>query len=104
MELIAGVPVLVAAIVIVFQLLVVGYCTSLADGAAEAGALAAAGGKPVAPAVRAALPDWAGDRLELERDGGMLSVGLRAPSPLEAFGAPLEVRSSAWARTPAGDG
>ncbi len=104
LELVAGVPVLLAATAVVFQLLVLGYCSSLADGAAEAGALAAAAGRPVGPAVRSALPGWADGRLELDRDGERLSVGLRAPSPLEAIGAPLEVRSGAWVRTPAGDG
>ncbi len=103
MELLAGLPALVAAAGIVFQLLVLGYCSSLADGAAEAGALAAAAGRPVAPAVRAALPGWAADRVQLDRAGQRLGVKLTAPSPLEALGAPLAVGSSAWVRA-AGSG
>jgi hypothetical protein len=102
-ELVAGVPVVLAAATIVFQLLALGYCSSLADGAVEAGALAAAAGRPVAPAVRAALPGWARDRLELDRDREQLRVGIAAPSPLEVVGARLAVGSSAWVRTP-GDG
>jgi hypothetical protein len=101
-ELVAGVPVVLAAGAIVFQLLVLGYCSSLADGAAEAGALAAAAGRPVAPAVRAALPGWAADRMELDREGQRLNVGISAPSPLEALGTRLAVNSSVWVRTPGG--
>jgi hypothetical protein len=104
LELVAGLPVLLAATAVVFQLLVLGYCSSLADGAAEAGALAAAAGRPVEPAVRETLPGWAKDRLELDREGQRLHIELRAPSPLEALGTPLAVGSSVWVRTPGGDG
>jgi hypothetical protein len=100
-ELVAGAGAVVVAAVIVFQLLVAGYCSSLADGAAEAGALAAAAGRPVEPAVLAALPAWAADGVELHRDLGRIEVGLEVPSPLAALGARLPVTSSAWARSPA---
>ncbi len=103
-ELVAAVPAVLVAAGIVFQLLVVGYCSSLADGAAEAGALAAAAGRPVGPAVRAALPAWAEPRTKVDRDGETLRVGIAAPSPLEALGSRLGVDSSAWVRTPADDG
>jgi hypothetical protein len=103
-ELVAGIPALVVAAAVVFQLLVMGYCSSLVDGAAEAGALAAAAGRPIAPAVRAALPGWANDRYDLDRSGGALHVSMAAPSPLEAVGGRLRVGSSAWVRMPAHDG
>jgi hypothetical protein len=97
-ELVATVPALLAGAVVALQLLVLGYSVTLVDGAAEAGALAAAAGQPVAPAVRDALPGWAQGRVELSRSGGELRVSLVAPSPLEPLGARLRVGSTAWAR------
>ena len=103
-ELVASVPALLAAAVVALQLLVLGYSASLADGAAEAGALAMAAGRPAAPAVRDALPEWARSRVELSQSGGRLNVSLTAPSPLEPLGARLRVGSTAWARPPADGG
>ncbi len=94
---------LVAGIVCL-QLLAAGYSLTLADGAAEAGALAIASDLPPEAAVEAALPGWASERVELERDGGRVIVRLRPPSPLAAIGRALEVSSSAWVRRPATDG
>jgi len=51
-ELLAGVPALFLAGLIALQLLVVGYSVTLADGAAEAGAIAIAADRPARPAVR----------------------------------------------------
>jgi pilus assembly protein CpaE len=99
-ELIAVVPGLVLAGLLCLQLLATGYSLSLADGAAEAGAIAIAAGLPAEPAVQAALPGWADRRVELERDGGRLTVRLRPPAAIEAVGRALEVSSSAWARPP----
>jgi hypothetical protein len=82
------------------QLLATGYSLSLADGAAEAGAIAMAAGLPAEPAVRAALPGWADGRIELDVDGGQLTVRLRPPSAIPAVARALEVSSSAWARPP----
>lgn len=100
-ELVAVVPGLVLAGLLCLQLLAAGYSLSLADGAAEAGAIAIAAGLPAEPAVRAALPGWADRRIELEVDGGRLTVRLRPPSAIPAVGRWLEVSSSAWARPPA---
>jgi hypothetical protein len=102
-ELVAGVPVLLLAAVAALQLLVCGYCSTLADGAAEAAALAAAGGRSPQEAVQAALPGWARGRVELQRSGGRIAVALRPPSLLEPLGGGLEVTSSAWVR-PRADG
>ncbi len=103
-ELVAGIPALVLAGLVAFQLLAVGYAASLAGDAAEAGAMAVAAGRPAAPAVRAALPGWARGRVEVARAGGALTVRLAPPSPFAAIADRLEVTSSAWARPPAGDG
>ena len=62
-ELVAAVPALILAALISLQLLAAGYALTLADGAAEAGALALAEGGSAADAARAALPGWADDNV-----------------------------------------
>ena len=61
-ELVAALPALMLAGLIALQLLVAGYASTLADGAAEAGALALATGRRPGDAARGALPGWARDR------------------------------------------
>jgi hypothetical protein len=100
LELLAGIPALLLAGLICLQLLAAGYSATLADGAAESGALALAAGRPPEPAIRAALPGWADGRVETEVSGSRLTVRLRPPSPVSAIGRALEVRSSAWVRRP----
>ncbi len=101
-ELVAGLPILVLAGLVALQLLAAGYALTLADGAVEAGTLALAGGKPPRPAVRSALPGWARAGVDVEVEGGRVSVGVRPPSPLPVIADALEVRSSAWVRPPDG--
>jgi hypothetical protein len=101
-ELVAGIPALLLAGVIALQLLAVGYSLTLADAAAEAGALAVAVGRDPEPAVEDALPGWAGDRVEVGSEGGRVTVELRPPAPLAAVAERLAVSSSAWARRPEG--
>ena len=101
-ELIAGVPLLVGVALVCLQLLAAGYAATLADGAVEAGAAALAAGRAPEPAVRAALPGWAADRVEVERAGGRITIRLQPPSPLASLERALEVRSTAWVRQPAG--
>ena len=60
-ELVAGLPALLLAALLALQLLAAGYALTLADGAAEAGALALASGRSAADAARGALPGWAKD-------------------------------------------
>jgi hypothetical protein len=99
-ELVASLPIILLAALIVFQLLALGYSSSLADGAAEAGALALAAGEPPGAAVRASLPGWARDRADVSQSEGAIRVSFDAPSPLEAVGARLTVSSGAWVRAP----
>jgi hypothetical protein len=99
-EVLAGIPALLLAGLIALQLLATGYSLTLADGAAEAGAMAIAAGRPAAPAVREALPGWAGRRVAVEVHGGRLIVRLRPPSPLGTLARRLEVSSTAWVRRP----
>jgi hypothetical protein len=100
-ELLAGLPALLLAGLIALQLLAVGYATTLAGGAVEAGAMAVAAGLPPAPAVRKALPGWAEDRVETEVDGGRVVVRLQPPALLDGLAERLEVESSGWVREPA---
>jgi hypothetical protein len=101
-ELLAGIPALLMAGLIALQILVVGYSVTLADGAAEAGAIAIAADRPARPAVREALPGWSDGRVAIDVYGGRVSVELRPPSPLRALSERLEVSSSAWVRRPSG--
>lgn len=102
-ELIAGVPILLLAALIALQLLAVGYSQSLADGAAEAGAIAAADGRDSEEAARAGLPGWSDSRVDVAVDGGEVTVELDPPALLPGLGGGLGVSSTAYAR-PAGAG
>lgn len=97
-ELVAALPALLIAALVALQLLAAGYALTLADGAAEAGALALASGGSAAEAARAALPGWAEDDLSVSVEGGEVSVRLRPPSPFGAVAQRLAVTSSASAR------
>ncbi len=100
MELLAWLPSILLAGVLCLQLMATGYSLTLADGAAEAGAIALASGELAEPAVEAALPGWAGERIELDVVGGRVTVHLRPPALIEPLGRALEVTSSAWIRRP----
>lgn len=97
-ELVAALPALLLAALVALQLLAAGYALTLADGAAEAGALALASGGSAAEAARAALPGWAEDDISVSVQGGTVSVRLRPPSPMSALADRLEVTSTASAR------
>jgi hypothetical protein len=97
-ELVAALPALLLAGLLALQLLVAGYALTLADGAAEAGALALAAGRPPLAAARDALPGWAGDDVEVAVRGGRVTVRLAPPSLLPALAERLAVTSSASAR------
>ena len=103
-ELIAGLPALALAAALSLQLLLVGYSLTIADGAAEAGALAGAAGGNAAAAAREALPGWARHRSEVSAAGGRVRVELRPPAPFAALADALTVSSEAWSRGPGGDG
>jgi hypothetical protein len=97
-ELLAALPALLLAGLLTLQLLATGYALALADGAAEAGALALASGRPAVAAARNALPGWAEDDVEVSVSGGRVTVRLRPPSPLPAVAEHLAVTSVAAAR------
>ncbi len=97
-ELIAALPALLLAGYVAFQLLAAGYALTLADGAAEAGALALASGRPAVAATRQALPGWAAEGAQVTVRGGRVTVRLRPPSLAPAIGDRLAVTGSAVAR------
>ncbi len=97
-ELVAALPALLLAALLALQLLAAGYALTLADGAAEAGALALASGGDAAKAAHRALPGWAQDDVSVSVEGGRVTVRLRPPSPLPAIADRLAVSSSASAR------
>jgi hypothetical protein len=97
-ELVAALPALLLTGLLALQLLATGYALTLADGAAEAGALALVSGGDAREASRDALPDWAEDDVEVSVEGGRVVVRLRPPSPLPALADRLAVTSSAVAR------
>ena len=103
LELIAGIPLLLLAATIALQLLAVGYSQSLADGAAEAGAIAAADGRDPLEAARGGLPGWARGRINVDAEDGRVEVALEPPALLPGLGGHLGVSSDAYAR-PAEDG
>lgn len=100
LELIALVPTLFAVAAVLIQLMAVGYAQTLADGSAEAAALATASRLPPERAARAALPGWASGRLELDVRSERIEVELVPPTLIPGLGDRLAVRSAAWVRTP----
>ena len=103
-ELLAGLPALAIAALLAVQLLLTGYSLTIADGAAEAGALAGAAGLDARDAAREALPGWARGRSRVSEEGGRVRVELRPPAPLKEVAEVLTVSSEAWSRLPRGEG
>jgi hypothetical protein len=101
-ELLAALPALALAAALALQLLLVGYSLTIADGAAEAGALAGVSGDDQQRAAREALPGWARSRSRVTAEAGRVRVELRPPAPLAAVGDALTVSSEAWSRSPDG--
>jgi hypothetical protein len=97
-ELLTAIPLLLIAGAIALQLLLTGYALTLADGAAEAGALALAAGQPARSAAEGSLPSWAEDRAEVAVRGGEVTVRLAPPSLLTAVADHLVVTSESFAR------
>jgi len=97
-ELVAGLPALALAAALALQLLLVGYSMTIADGAAEAGALAGTAGRDPKRAAVEALPGWARVRSQVSARGGEVTVELRPPAPIGAVARALSVTSEAWSR------
>jgi hypothetical protein len=99
-ELLAVLPLLLAVALAAAQLLAVGYSSVLAGNAAEAGALALAGGADVRAAARAALPGWSRARAKVSVSGGEVHVTMRPPALIRALARELEVSATASVEAP----
>jgi Flp pilus assembly protein TadG len=99
-ELLAALPALLLLGLFAFQMLAVGYSAALAGTAAEAAALAAAGGADPEAAARAAVPGWSRARMEVRESDGSVEVTMRPPAPFEDVERALAVSASASVRAP----
>jgi pilus assembly protein CpaE len=99
-EFLAALPFLLVLALAVTQVLAIGYASVLAGNAAEAAALAVAGGGDPRAAGRAALPGWSRTRAHLAVNGGEVHVRLRPPTLLRALGRKLEVHAEATVEPP----
>lgn len=93
-------PAMIVLGLVLLQLLAVGYASVLAGAAAEAGALALAGGRDPKAGVRESLPGWSRARARVAVSGGTVRVSLRPPSPLAVVSRRLEVTGHAFVSTP----
>lgn len=99
-ELVAGTAVVTLVGVVALQLLAAGYAAVMADHAAEAGALALANGRAVAPAARAAIPAWPERSTRVKLDHDTVEVTLTPPAALPFLRGRLSVTSRAAVRPP----
>jgi hypothetical protein len=99
-ELIGLLPLLIAVALAAAQLLAVGYSSVLAGNAAEAGALALAGGGDPRAGAREALPGWSRAHARVSVSGGEVRVELRPPTLLRALAGNLEVSATATVEAP----
>lgn len=94
-ELVALLPVLVLAALVVAQILAAGRCRELARHAAAAGAMALLQDEDPAAAARRALPGWGRGRLAVAVRGRVVRVTLRPPGLLPGVASALTSRSEA---------
>ena len=99
-ELVGAAALLTIAGLAAFGVLSAGHAVAVADGAAEAAALALANGHDPEPAARAAAPGWPRQAVRLQRDGGMIRVTLVPRTPLGILRGRLRVTAQAWVRRP----
>jgi pilus assembly protein CpaE len=99
-ELLGAVPVVLLLGLVLLQLLAVGYSAVLAGNAAEAAALAVAGGGEAVDAARAAVPGWSRARMRVAVRDGRVEVRMRPPTALDAVANELEVHADAAVQAP----
>jgi hypothetical protein len=100
LELLGLLPVLIAVALAGAQLLAVGYSGVLAGNAAEAGALALAGGADARAGARDVLPGWSRAHAHVSVVDGEVRVKLRPPTLLRALADELEVSARAAVEAP----
>ena len=94
-ELLGALPLVLAVAIAAAQLLALGYSSVLAGNAAEAGALALAGGGDARAAARDALPGWSRGRARFSVDGGEVRVRLHPPTLVRALTGEFDVTGRA---------
>jgi hypothetical protein len=99
-ELVAAALIIAITGLAVFQLLAAGQAAAVADGAAEAAAIALANGRDPEAAARHAAPGWPRDAVRVRTRGDRVTVELAAPAALRALRGRLHVTSAATARAP----
>src|SRR3954453_13897963 len=99
-ELLGAVPVVLLLGLVLLQLLAIGYSSVLAGNAAEAAALAVAGGGEAVDAARAAVPDWSRAHMRVAVRDGRVEVRMRPPTALDAVSKKLEVHADAAVQAP----
>ena len=99
-ELLATLPVVLVVALVIAQVMAVGYASVLAGNAAEAGALALAGGGDPRAAARTALPGWSRARGQVSVTDGEVRVRLRPPALLRVLSGRLEVSAAAEVEAP----
>jgi len=99
-ELLATLPLVLLVALVVTQVTAIGYSTVLAGNAAEAGALALAGGADPRAAARASLPGWSRARGRVAVKGGEVTVRLRPPTLLRSLARRLEITAAAEVERP----
>jgi hypothetical protein len=97
-ELIGAAALLAIVGLAAFQILAAGHAAAVADGAAEAAALALANGRDPERAAGAAAPGWPRRAMRVERAGGWVRVTLAPRTPLGILRGRLRVSGKAWVR------
>ena len=103
-ELIGAAALLAVAGLAAFQVLAAGQATAVADGAAEAAALAIANGADPERAAGAAAPGWPRRAIRVDREHGAVRVTLTPRAPLGILRGRLRVTARAWVRPPSAEG
>lgn len=99
-EFLGALPLMLVLGLALFQLLAVGYAVSLADGAAEAAAIALANGKDPVEAAREALPGWPKKSMQVKQKGERVELTLNPPSPIKQLSKRLSVSAEAVVKQP----
>jgi hypothetical protein len=97
-EMLGAVPAVLVLGLVLMEALAVGYSSVLAGTAAEAGALALAGGRDAHTGARDALPGWSRGRARVRVRNGRVRVTLTPPAPLRIVARRLEVAGEATVR------
>ena len=100
-ELVGATTLLALAGIVALQVLAAGHAAAVADGAAEAAALALANGRDPERAAAAAAPGWPREAVRVEQRGGHVRVIVAPHTPLRVLRGRLRLGAEAWVRPPA---